>query len=207
MPVETCPLQSAWVRYGWYNKTMKSWWNNLIDRGMNRVNGRWASLFSLVFLAFILWVLPAVSQWGESVGLTQSIDTSFGLSADQLWTIAEGYGSSLRQAYLIQRWTFDLAFPLVYGGFLWVSGLYWMKRLKAGFGLKQTLVIIPLGVVFDYLENTLVSLVFVFYPQRILGLTELAVLMIPVKWFFVVGSMLLVSGLAVGSIIRPWIKK
>ena len=82
-----------------------------------------------------------------------------------------------------------------------------MKRLKAGFGLKQTLVIIPLGVVFDYLENTLVSLVFVFYPQRILGLTELAVQMIPVKWFFVVGSMLLVSGLAVGSIIRPWIKK
>lgn len=186
---------------------MKPWWINLIDRGINRINGRWASLFSLVFLAFILWVLPAVSQWGESIGLTQSIDTSFGLSADRLWAIAEGYGQPLRQAYLIQRWTFDLVFPLVYGGFLWVSGLYLVKRLKAKDGLKMTLILIPLGVLFDYVENTLVSLVFMFYPQRIIGLTELAVLMIPVKWFFVMSSMLLVSGLAIGSILRPWVKK
>lgn len=186
---------------------MKSWWNSRIDRGMNRVNGRLASLFSLIFLAFILWVLPSVSQFSAELGLTQSIDTSFGLSADRLWAIAEGYGPALRQAYLIQRWTFDLVFPLVYGGFLWVSGLYLLKVLKANAGLKWTLILIPLGVLCDYLENSLVSLVFVLYPQRVFGLTELAVLMIPVKWFFVMSSMLLVSGLGVWAILRSWLKR
>jgi hypothetical protein len=186
---------------------MKSWWNAFVDRGMNRINGRWASLFTLVFLVFIFGVLPAISQWGEQVGLTQSIDTSFGFSADRLWAIVEGYSASVRQAYLIQRWTFDLVFPLVYGGFFGGSGLYLLKRLNAKTPLTKILVVIPFGVLFDYLENSLVSLVFLFYPQRILGLTELAVLMIPVKWFFVTSSMIVVFGLALWSIIRPWFKK
>lgn len=186
---------------------MKSWWTTFVDRGMRRVNGRLASLFALFFLAFILWVLPEVSRQGQALGLTQSIDTSFGLSADRLWQIAEGYGAALRQAYLIQRWTFDLVFPLVYGGFLWVSGLYLIKRMNAHQGLKLTLILIPLGVLFDYLENSLVSLVFLAYPSRVVGLTELAVLMIPVKWFFVLSSMLLVSGLGVVDILRIFRKR
>lgn len=186
---------------------MRTWWSKLVNRGMDRVNGRWASLSALVFLAFILWVLPTVSQYSAQIGLTESIDTSFGLSADRLWAIAEGYGETLRQAYLIQRWTFDLVFPLVYGGFLWISGLYLFKRLQWKMELNWILAIIPLGVLFDYLENSLVSLVFLTVPQRLPGLCELAVIMIPVKWFFVMSSMVLVSGLGVWALVRLLVKR
>ena len=174
---------------------------------MLRVNGPVASGVSLVFLAFVLWALPAASQAGVDVGLTQSIDTSFGMSADQLWVIAESYGPTIRQAYIVQRWTFDVLWPIVYTSFFMSSALYLGKKIKLNDGGKTLLFLIPLGVLFDLLENSLVSLVFALFPIRIIGLTEAAVLMTPIKWVFVSLSMILVLGLAGVALVRPWIKK
>jgi hypothetical protein len=174
---------------------------------MNRVSGVMASVMSLIFIGFILWVLPSVAQQGIDQGLTQSIDTSMGLSADRLWAIAEAYGPSLRQAYIIQRWTFDVVWPAVYGGFLMISALYLVKQLRLKGNGLLAIMIIPLAVLADFMENSLVSLVFALYPQRIPGLTELAVLMIPIKWGLVSGSMLLVAGLGVWVIVRKGLKR
>lgn len=186
---------------------MKSWWIKQFERGMNRINGRMASLAALVFLGFVLWVLPTVAQQGVEQGLTQSIDTSMGLSAEALWAIAESYGSTLRQAYIIQRWTFDVVWPAVYGGFLMISALYLCKVLRLKGQVLMVMAIIPLAVLADFMENSLVSLVFALYPQQIPGLTELAVLMIPIKWGLVSSSMLLVAGLGVWAIVRKGLKR
>ena len=191
----------------WYNVTMKQWWLKTVHAWMKRIDGRWASLSSLVFLGFVLWALPAASSAANTLGLTQSIDTSLGMSADRLWAIAELYGPSLRQAYIIQRWTFDVIWPWVYGSFFWISGVYLVKYLRLSDVWKTLLVIIPLGVGFDFLENSLVSLVFALYPTRWAGLTELAVAMIPIKWFFVGASMVLVMGLGLWAIVHKVIKK
>jgi len=186
---------------------MKIRWINWLDRAMSRVDGRMASAVSVVFLAFVFWALPAASQAGVDVGLTQSIDTSFGMSADQLWAIAEGYGATIRQAYILQRWTFDVVWPIVYTSFFMISSLYLGKKIILNIFGKMLLLIIPLGVLFDFLENSLVSLVFALFPIRIIGLTEAAVLMTPIKWGFVSSSMILVLGLAGVALVRPWIKK
>lgn len=186
---------------------MKIRWINWLDRAMSRVDRRMASAVSVVFLAFVFWALPAASQAGVDVGLTQSIDTSFGMSADQLWAIAEGYGATIRQAYILQRWTFDVVWPIVYTSFFMISSLYLGKKIILNIFGKMLLLIIPLGVLFDFLENSLVSLVFALFPIRIIGLTEAAVLMTPIKWGFVSSSMILVLGLAGVALVRPWIKK
>ena len=190
-----------------YNGFMKSRWIQRIEHGLGRVNGGMATIASLVFLGFVMGVLPAVAQQGVEQGLTQSIDTSMGLSADRLWAIAEGYGPSLRQAYIIQRWTFDVVWPAVYGGFLMISALYLVKQLRLKGNALLVILIIPLAVLADFMENSLVSLVFALYPQRIPGLTELAVLMIPIKWGLVSGSMLLVAGLGVWTLLRKGLKR
>jgi hypothetical protein len=186
---------------------MKTWWIKHVERGMNRVSGVMATAVSLVFLGFVMWVLPTVAQQGVDQGLTQSIDTSMGLSAEQLWAIAEAYGPSLRQAYIIQRWTFDVVWPAVYGGFLIVSALYLIKQLRFKGNALLVMMIIPLAVLADFMENSLVSLVFALYPQRVPGLTELAVLMIPIKWGLVSGSMMLVAGLGVWALVRKGLKR
>ena len=186
---------------------MKTRWINWVDRAMSRIDGRIASAVGVVFLAFVLWALPAASQAGVDVGLTQSIDTSFVMSADQLWAIAEGYGPTVRQAYILQRWTFDVVWPIVYTSFFMISALYLGKKIKLNVFVKMLLLIIPLGVLFDFLENSLVSLVFALFPIRIIGLTEAAVLMTPIKWVFVSLSMILVLGLAGVALVRPWIKQ
>jgi hypothetical protein len=182
-------------------------WVNIVDKGIMYVNGSMTAIIALIFLGFVFWVLPTVAQQGVEQGLTQSIDTSMGMSAEALWAIAESYGSALRQAYIIQRWTFDVVWPAVYGGFLMTSALVLSKVIRLKGQVLLVMVIIPLAVLADFLENSLVSLVFALYPQRIPGLTELAVLMIPIKWGLVSASMLLVVGLGVWAIVRKGLKR
>jgi hypothetical protein len=88
-----------------------------------------------------------------------------------------------------------------------ISALYLVKQLRLKGNGLLAIMIIPLAVLADFMENSLVSLVFALYPQRIPGLTELAVLMIPVKWGLVSGSMLLVAGLGVWVIVRKGLKR
>jgi hypothetical protein len=186
---------------------MKKRWSLWIDRGMQRVDGRMAGVGSLVFLGFVLWVLTAAAQAGVEAGLTQSIDTSWGMSANRLLEIAEIYGPAGRQAYIVQRWTFDVIWPIVYGGFFMVSALYLGKKIRLNSLGKGLLWVIPLGLCFDFLENSLVALGFSLYPTRFSVITELAVLMTPIKWVFVGSSMMLVLGLALIALVKPLVNR
>lgn len=144
---------------------------------------------SVLFLGFMIIVLPHEARQLEAVvGNTDSPDTSLFYSATSLRAMASAYGEDGREAYIISRLRFDIAWPLVYGFFFYtllslLTGVTWIRALPW------------LAVGFDLLENTFVSVVFWVYPNDVF-LAHIAGFMTLFKWLSLGLSITLVVGLA-----------
>ena len=159
-------------------------WLYVISKG-------WVALFAAaIFFLFMFTVLPNQAAKAESyAGDAGSPDTSFFYQPETLFEIAEAYGPEGREAYVRARFTFDLVFPLVYGGFLvFTIGWFLGKSFEEG-SLWRLFNLTPvLGVIFDLLENITASLVIGMYPERLTAVAWLAAVFTLVKWIFVYGS-------------------
>jgi hypothetical protein len=136
----------------------------------------------IIFAVFTATVLPDEAIRGVEAGLTQSIDTSILYSVEDLYSIISGYSREVRLAYIYQRFTFDLIWPLVYGLFIVVSNAYLLIKIK----IKRlnNLIYFPLAAVgLDFLENISVSILMFIYPFRINALAVLASIFTTLKWF------------------------
>lgn len=79
------------------------------------VSTGWLTLLGLlIFVLFMIFVLPQQSQKAEAYSGGTSPDTSYFYSAADLYQMAEAYGADGRAAYIYARFTFDLVFPLAY---------------------------------------------------------------------------------------------
>ena len=166
--------------------------------------GRVALIGVVIFLAFGALVLPGQSAAAERAsGGAGSPDTSFFYSPADLLQQAGAYGEAGRAAYVRARWTFDLAFPLVYGFFL-VTSIGWAVRKSAPAGSPwHRLNLLPVaGVLFDYLENTATSLVMARFPVAPPLAAALAPWMTLLKWLFVYGSF----GVLAVVLVTAWVK-
>ena len=135
----------------------------------------------IIFAFFTATVLPNEALRGVEAGLTQSIDTNIRYSVEDLYSIIGGYSREVRLAYIYQRFTFDLIWPLVYGLFIIVTTAYLLIKIK----LKRlnSLIYFPFAAVaFDFLENISVSILMFIYPIRINVLALLASLFTTLKW-------------------------
>jgi hypothetical protein len=135
----------------------------------------------IIFAVFTATVLPNEALRGVEAGLTQSIDTNILYSVEDLYSIIGGYSREVRLAYIYQRFTFDLIWPLVYGLFIVVTTAYLLIKIK----LKRlnSLIYFPFAAVaFDFLENISVSILMFIYPIRINVLALLASLFTTLKW-------------------------
>jgi hypothetical protein len=152
---------------------------------IHRVSTGWIALLGLVFfIVFSITVLPSQSTQAEqSAGETSTPDLSFYYSAEQLYIMAEAYGTEGRSAYIRARFTFDLIWPLVYGFFL-VTSLSWLTgRLYCQDSRWYLANLLPLAsVLFDYLENISTSIVMLRYPEEIWLAANLAGLFTMGKW-------------------------
>jgi len=110
--------------------------------------------------------------------------------------------STIRQAYLRARWTFDLVWPLVYTAFLSLAISWVYRRAFAAESRWQLVNLVPVaGMLLDYLENSATSLVMARYPALTSGIAHLAPLFTLTKWVCVNGSFVL---LLIGVIAAPW---
>jgi hypothetical protein len=143
-----------------------------------------------IFLLFGALVLPGQAAAAEKVaGGAGSPDTSLFYSSERLVQLAEGYGEAGRAAYVRARWTFDLAFPLVYGFFLLTSIGWALRRGVAPASPWRVLILVPVAAVaFDFLENTATSLVMARYPADVPLAATLAPGLTLIKWALVYGS-------------------
>lgn len=171
---------------------------------MRYASGRFALASMTVFLVFSALTLPGQSAAAEAYsGGFGSPDTSLFYTAQDLYRMAEAYGPQGRADYIRARFTFDLAFPIVYGVFL-VACLGWLLGRTLETDSRGRLIILApiLAVLFDFLENICTSLVISRYP----ALSPLPAVLAPfftfVKWVFVGGSFLLLAGFFVAYILK-----
>lgn len=141
----------------------------------------------LLFLFFLGFVLPREAQRFE--GYTQSgesPDTSLIYSSHDLYRMAHEYGEDGRSYYIRSRFTFDIIWPLIYLFFLVSSMSMVWGSLDGSWRMVN---LIPFGgLIFDYLENGMASIVMYRYPLSSPIPASLAPIFTFVKWVFVGAS-------------------
>ncbi len=161
-----------------------------------------AILSFVIFIAFVALVLPGQSAAAKQYsGEAGSPDLSFFYTPGDLYRMAEAYGPAGREAYVHARFTFDLAFPLIYGFFLTACIGWLLGKALPPRSTWRLLNLVPLGgVIFDLLENISASLVIGRFPAKTPIAANLAPVFTGIKWLLVGGSfvLLLISiGLAI----------
>ena len=178
---------------------------NRISNSFYSFSTGWMTLLGLVvFVLFMIFILPQQSQKAEAYSGGTSPDTSYFYSAQDLYRMADDYGPEGRAAYIHARFTFDLIFPLAYLFFL-VTSISWLfARAFPSDSRWRLLNLFPLaGAVFDYLENISTSLVMGRYPDPTPVIDFLAPVFTLVKWVFVNGSFVI---LMIGLFLVLWKK-
>jgi len=173
-----------------------------------RTNGWIALMGVLAFLLFAALVLPGQSAQVKTYsGDAGSPDMSFVYSPGDLYDMAEAYGEEGRRAYVRARFTFDLAFPLVFTFFL-ATAITWLcgRAFKPGSRWRRANLVPLLGGLFDYLENLSASLVVARYPARTAVVDWLVPAFTLLKWIFVGCSFLaLLAGVVLA--LRKWLRR
>lgn len=148
----------------------------------SRINWITALVSLAIFILFMILVLPRVSTYAEeNIGGIGSPDTDMMLTGQELYDIAESYGEEGRDTYVFLRWTFDLVWPLVYTFFLLSFIIVLGKNLPYKF--VRPMYLLPLvAMLMDYLENTLVTIVMVAFPRKLLTIGSIASFSSLLKW-------------------------
>jgi hypothetical protein len=170
-----------------------------LSRRLTSLSRGWVVLAALaLFVVFMVFVLPAQAEVSSrELDDAGSPDMSFVYSAGDLYRWAEAYGPDGRAAYVRVRWSFDLAWPLVYGLFL-VTAVSWLgRRAYPSDSRWRLLNLTPVvAVLLDYAENVLTSVVMLRYPSETVVAASLASPVTIAKWIFVgVGFAALLTGL------------
>jgi hypothetical protein len=158
-------------------------------------SGRLTLLAAAIFLLFGALVLPRQAEraerYSEGVG---SPDTRLFYTSDDLYEFAKAYGSEGRKEYVRTRYTFDVAFPIVYGFFL-VTTNSWLVSRSFGPGQKLRLLNLApvVAVLLDYLENLATSIVMLQYPSKTGIVAAIAPWLSITKWSFLYGSFLILG--------------
>jgi hypothetical protein len=175
-----------------------------LSRTLQNASSGWVALLALLmFLVFTATVLPdQARQADEAAAGADSPDMMLWYTPSDLYEMAETYGPEGRQAYIRARFTFDVAWPLVYGFFL-VTAISWL--FGKGFAKDspwQLANLVPLAAMaLDFLENISTSIVMARYPAETPLIAALAPLFTLLKWVLVGGSMLLVVVGVVAAIV------
>ena len=157
--------------------------NKICDFFLEKSNKRILIISTVIFVLFMIIVLPWVSQYTEELtGSSISPDTSLLYSSDDLFDMADNYGEEGRDAYITLRFTFDIVWPIVYFMFLASLMSVLIKKLRLKEKYKY-LILFPLfSVIFDFLENILIVAVMYKYPIEMLLFANIAPIMTLFKW-------------------------
>lgn len=142
----------------------------------------WAATL-VVFVAFLVAVLPAEAErTREAAGTSETPDTSYLYTAEDLYRLAGEYGEEGRAHYVRSRYTFDVVWPLAYGAFLQASLLLASRRTGLGRLPTAVLALPTFTVLADLLENTSAAVVMARYPAETPVLAGAAPVFTFVKW-------------------------
>jgi hypothetical protein len=154
----------------------------------------------VLLAAFMAFVLPLPAFSGAIVaGDGSAFDLDFSYSADEAFERVAAFSGAGREPFVRAHWTWDLAYPLVYGAFFLCAGAFALERLAPGSRAARVLPWLGLAApLFDLAENAAVSVLVALAPARD-GAAALAaraaVVATPVKWLAVGAAFALVAAL------------
>jgi hypothetical protein len=163
-----------------------------------KFNKWYVIIFWAIFVVFMVTVLPQVAMATEQAGLEGSIDTNFSFNPSLILQIITDYGPEGRRYYLIQRWTFDATYPLIYA--LPLAASLWGLLLHSTY---QRWAWLPMfAASFDYFENIAFSFLMLAFPNiGLIGVT-FAVVLSSIKWLFLGSSYLFVLTLSLKTFLK-----
>ena len=136
-----------------------------------------------------------------------SPDTFLGYNASELFDMARDYGQEGRDAYVLMRFTFDLAFPAIYLFFLVTAITRLLDKTPEDSKLRMLNLLPFLAVIFDLLENIMTATVMGMYPKEAVFAASIAPYASVIKWVFVGASFALVGVLAVYRLVVIYLKE
>ncbi len=173
----------------------------MIKKILKLSTGKNATIALVIFILFTIIALPYFARQSlEQTGISKSPDTSFIYGRIDLYRMAELYGEEGRAYYIINRWTFDVVWPLIYGSFIVLGIAYYIGKNHPRL---SKMIILPLSaVLFDFLENTGASIVFCRYPTRTPIIDSLTPLFTFGKWLLLGFSFFALAALATEALYR-----
>ncbi len=134
-----------------------------------------------VFMPLVL--IPYAEKAAAYTPACGGFDTTFFYTPGQALDRAAAFDAPGRFAYIADRWTMDLVWPLVYGAFLASAAAFALRRLGAvgGFAAWFRALLLS-GPLLDYGENIAATVLVASVPTRPLGWAWAASALTPAKW-------------------------
>ena len=181
-----------------------------ISLGLYRLCNGWiAALATLIFFVFSATWLPSQGKAAEVyTNGFPSPDTSFSYyTAIDLQTWVAGYGAVGRADYAQARYTFDLAWPLVYTFFL-VAVLSWLlPKVTVPTSRWRLINVVPLlALACDYVENIMGGILASSFPTSNPLLANTMAFFTLTKWVFVTVAFVAVAVTGILALIKRFSK-
>lgn len=154
-----------------------------IDYILRKSSKKILMISSVIFIFFMIVVLPRVSEYTEEKsGTTLSPDTSLIYSSEDLFEMADIYGETGREAYIFLRLSFDIVWPIVYLLFLVACTAVLLNNLNLNGKFKYLILLPFIGVIFDFVENISSIIVMYRYPIEAIFFANIAPIATFIKW-------------------------
>ena len=152
----------------------------------------------LIFSGFMGLVLVPYSS--RAAGYTPEgggFDTTLIYTPREALDRAAAFNQAGRLAYIADRWTLDLAWPVVYGTLLASAAAFALRRLGPVPGglTRSAWALVLAGPALDYAENIAATVLTASVPGRPWGWAVAASVFTPAKWTAITLSVLALLGL------------
>ena len=156
----------------------------------------------VIFVVFVAVANPLAAKYMDSLtDGAPSPDTSFFYEAQDIFDMAEAYGEEGRRGYILMRFTFDLAFPMLYLFFLVAASTKLLSHFPRNSRLRFLNLLPFLAAGFDIMENIFAAVVMAKYPQQAAIAVQIAPWASVIKWVFVIAAFSLVGVLSIYRLI------
>ncbi len=131
-------------------------------------------------------------------------DTTFFYTPGEALNRAAAFDEAGRFAYIADRWTMDLFWPLVYGALFASAAAFALRRAAASPGAFARVLrgLVLAGPLLDYAENVAATVLVASVPARPIGWALAASVLTPAKWIAISAAGVGIVGLYAAFAVR-----
>jgi hypothetical protein len=184
---------------------------NSLYRAVKRISsGKWVAIF------FILFMIIAYLNIGKPFGIEQLEEITGGVGAldemfytpESAYEVLDKQGEAGRQFYQQLLLTTEIIFPFIYRMFNAVFIAFLFSRFLPPKSKLNYLCLAPIiGMIADYIENSLILTMLFNYPERLYAIANTASVITIIKWVSNYADWTLITLGIIGAVLAYILKK